>query len=58
MQNRSFIHTFVDRRVALGLFIWWILNLLQAAFTELAHDEAYYFMFSQHLDWGTSTTRP
>ena len=52
MQNRSFIHTFVDRRVALGLFIWWILNLLQAAFTELAHDEAYYFMFSQHLDWG------
>ena len=52
MQYRSYIQQLVDRRVALGLFIWWILNLLQAAFTELAHDEAYYFMFSQHLDWG------
>lgn len=42
----------VDKRVAIGLFIWWLINLLQAAFTELAHDEAYYFMFSQQLDWG------
>lgn len=31
---------------------WWVLNLLQAAFTGLADDEAYYWYFSQHLDWG------
>ena len=29
-----------------------MLNLLQAAFTGLADDEAYYWYFSQHLDWG------
>lgn len=52
MKNRSYIQALVDKRVATGLFIWWLINLLQAAFTELAHDEAYYFMFSQHLDWG------
>lgn len=32
--------------------VWWVLNLLQAAFTGLADDEAYYWYFSQHLDWG------
>lgn len=31
---------------------WILLNLLQAAFTELFHDEAYYWVFSQHLNWG------
>ncbi|MFO8148044.1 MAG: ArnT family glycosyltransferase [Bacteroidota bacterium] len=34
------------------LLIWAILNLLSAAFTGLAHDEAYYWMYSQNLDWG------
>ncbi len=34
------------------LFIWLLINLLQSAFTELAHDEAYYWMYSRHLDWG------
>lgn len=29
-----------------------IVNVLQAIFTEIANDEAYYWMFSQHLDWG------
>lgn len=52
MKNRSYMQALVDKRVAIGLFIWWLINLLQAAFTELAHDEAYYFMFSQQLDWG------
>jgi hypothetical protein len=32
--------------------IWAILNLLSAAFTGLAHDEAYYWMYSKNLDWG------
>jgi len=34
------------------LLVWFLVNLLQAAFTELAHDEAYYWMYSRHLDWG------
>lgn len=38
--------------VAILLAAWWVLNLLQAAFTGLANDEAYYWYFSQHLDWG------
>ena len=31
---------------------WWVVNLFQAAFTELANDEAYYWLFSQELAWG------
>lgn len=34
------------------LLIWAILNLLSASFTGLAHDEAYYWLYSQNLDWG------
>lgn len=34
------------------LLIWWVVNLLQAAFTGLADDEAYYHMFSQSLALG------
>jgi len=29
-----------------------IISLIQATFTELAYDEAYYWRFSQDLDWG------
>jgi hypothetical protein len=29
-----------------------VLNLLQSYCTELWHDEAYYWVFAQHLDWG------
>ena len=32
--------------------IWLMLALIQAAKTELLDDEAYYWVFSQHLDWG------
>ncbi|MFN8394438.1 MAG: glycosyltransferase family 39 protein [Bacteroidia bacterium] len=32
-----------------GLIGWLILNLLQAALTELLHDEAYYWIFSRRL---------
>ncbi|NBC82166.1 MAG: phospholipid carrier-dependent glycosyltransferase [Bacteroidetes bacterium] len=35
-----------------ALLSWFIVNLLQSFFTELAHDEAYYWMYSRHLDWG------
>ena len=34
------------------LLFWGILNVTSAYYTGLAHDEAYYWMFSQHLDWG------
>ncbi|MEQ9064678.1 MAG: glycosyltransferase family 39 protein [Vicingaceae bacterium] len=32
--------------------IFFLLNLVQASFTPIARDEAYYWMFGQHLDWG------
>ncbi|MDX2246582.1 MAG: glycosyltransferase family 39 protein [Bacteroidia bacterium] len=34
------------------LSIWLLVNFAQAYFTELFHDEAYYWMYGQHLDWG------
>ncbi len=34
----------------LGLFA--LINLLQSIFTAISKDEAYYWMFSEHLDWG------
>ncbi len=34
------------------LLFWLVINLLQSFFTELAHDEAYYWMYSRNLDWG------
>lgn len=34
------------------LIFWFFLNLIQAFFTELIHDEAYYWTWSRDLDWG------
>lgn len=34
------------------LIIWFVINLLQAYFTELSGDEAYYYLYAQRLDWG------
>ncbi len=31
---------------------WFLLNVLQAAFTELQDDEAYYWVYAHYLDWG------
>lgn len=31
---------------------WFLLSLLQAATTGLFDDEAYYWVYSQYLDWG------
>ncbi|WP_158563241.1 ArnT family glycosyltransferase [Chitinophaga silvatica] len=36
----------------LFLLGWLVLGLLQACFSELWDDEAYYWVYSQHLDWG------
>ena len=35
-----------------GLLLFFIVNLLQAVFTEINADEAYYFLYGEHLDWG------
>ena len=32
--------------------LWLLLSLIQAGLTELLDDEAYYWVFSQYLDWG------
>ena len=32
--------------------VWLLVNLLQAGFTNLNNDEAYYWMYSRQLDWG------
>lgn len=34
------------------LLIWLLVNLLQAAFTGLSDDEAYYWMYANNLDYG------
>ena len=41
-----------DGLVVLWLGVWWVCNLLQAGFSELANDEAYYHMFAENLAWG------
>ncbi len=41
-----------DMLVALWLGVWWILNIIEAAATELANDEAYYHMYAETLAWG------
>ena len=34
------------------LIAWFLINLLQASFTQLDPDEAYYWAYSQELAWG------
>ncbi|MBN1598967.1 MAG: glycosyltransferase family 39 protein [Bacteroidales bacterium] len=41
-----------NRNLYFFLIVWFVINLIQSAFTELAHDEAYYWMYSRYLDWG------
>jgi len=35
-----------------GIFIWFVINLLQCIFTEIQEDEAYYALYGEHLAWG------
>lgn len=39
------------QRVLLLIFIFSIIRLLYAFFTDLGNDEAYYWLYSQHLQW-------
>ena len=50
--KKSYASLGADRLVLLWLGVWWIANLVQAGFTELANDEAYYNMFAERLAWG------
>ena len=50
--KQSYASLGADRLVLLWLGVWWIANLVQAGFTELANDEAYYHMFAERLAWG------
>jgi hypothetical protein len=50
------IHLFYRRHTSgcnMALLLTWLLvNLTQAAFTELANDEAYYWVYAKNLDFG------
>ena len=35
-----------------GIFLWFVINLLQGIFTEIQEDEAYYALYGEHLAWG------
>lgn len=38
--------------------LWILINLIQSGFTELFHDEAYYWMWSKRLAWGYAEHPP
>ncbi len=45
--------SFIKRNHQLVFYIGWcVLNLIQAGFTELFDDEAYYWVYTQFPDWG------
>ncbi len=50
----SFSRTYcrADRLLVWLLVGWWVVNLLQASFTQLANDEAYYWLFARNPAWG------
>jgi hypothetical protein len=50
MHKNWFSH---NRKIYLILILGWlVLNLIQAWVTQLHYDEAYYWVYSQKLDWG------
>src|SRR5512133_1962244 len=43
---------FILSSFAFFLILWGIINIVQARFTPLNNDEAYYWMYSKYLSWG------
>jgi hypothetical protein len=43
---------FIFNSFAFFLIVWGIINIVQARFTPLNNDEAYYWMYSKYLAWG------
>jgi hypothetical protein len=56
----DFLHRLAQKRAFVpGMAIAWVLlNLLQSVCTGLFHDEAYYWVFGQHLAWGYAEHAP
>ena len=53
MTNNLIFPTFNKPWIKPGFYLFWVvLSLLQASFTQLLPDEAYYWTWSQHLAWG------
>ena len=47
------LHNLYIKRFLLFLLLaWFLINLVQAYFTEINPDEAYYFLYGKHLSWG------
>lgn len=42
----------MTKSLRIGLLILFLFQIYLSAGFELAHDEAYYWLFSRHLDWG------
>lgn len=41
-----------NKKIYIFLAVWFIINLIQALYTNIQEDEAYYFLYSRHLAWG------
>lgn len=41
-----------NRVLLFFILAWFILNVVQAVFTQIHPDEAYYWLYAQFLDWG------
>ncbi len=53
MDNNLIFSKFNKPWLKPGFYIFWVvLSLLQATFTQLLPDEAYYWTWSQHMEWG------
>jgi hypothetical protein len=46
------LHSGTQRLFALLLLLWFAINFIQAAFTEVIADEAYYYFYSVNMAWG------
>ena len=44
---------FINKNITFLFYLIWTITLvIQARFSDLINDEAYYWMFSKNLDWG------
>jgi len=41
-----------NTKIAWFALAWFLINLVQSYFTEILEDEAYYWVYSEFLDWG------
>jgi len=41
-----------NKKIYIFLTAWFLINLLQAIYTNIQEDEAYYYLYSRHLAWG------